>query len=62
MINGFAAIEAVDDMFWPVPKPFPMHVDHLLIVGLEHDAHFNIEYAIVPQDHPATATRQHYAP
>src|SRR5947209_17367017 len=45
-IYSFAAIEAVDDVLGPVPEPFPMHVDHLLIVSLEHDAHLYIEYAV----------------
>jgi len=44
-----------------MPKPLPVHVDVLLVVGLEGDAHLDLQNVIAAQDTPGAAARQHHA-
>jgi hypothetical protein len=56
-----AAIEAIDHVLGSVPEGLPVHIDRLLVVGLEHDPHLDIEHAVTPQENPARPARQHGA-
>jgi hypothetical protein len=38
-----------------------MHVNHLRVVGLEHNLNLNVEHAVAPKEYPASAARQHNA-
>jgi hypothetical protein len=61
LFDFLTAIEALDDIFGSVSKSPPVHVNRLLVVGLKHDPHFNVEHTITPQEYPACPTRQHGA-
>ena len=58
-VNLFAAVQAIDDLLRAVAITLPVHVNHLLIVSLEHNAHLDVEYAVAAQNHPSAAARQH---
>src|SRR6266571_1327365 len=60
-IDCVATVEAIDDLFGTVPKTLPVHVDHLLVVGLEDNPNLNVEHAVTPNEHPASTPRQHNA-
>src|SRR6185503_16883105 len=58
-VDLLAAVQTIDDLRRAVAITPPVHVDHLLIVSLEHNAHLDVDHAVAAQDHPAAAARQH---
>jgi len=60
-VDYFATIEAIDNIFGSVPKTPPVHVDHLLVVGLEYNPSLNVKHAVTPNENPTAPAWQYNA-